>query len=564
MSPAERKKLPVGIESFEKIRQENFYYVDKTYMIRDLLKNWAKVNLFTRPRRFGKSLNMSMLRAFFEIGSAPTLFEGLAISEETDLYEAYMGKFPVISISLKSVAAATFAEARALAVRTINEEARRLRFLLDSPVLAPEDKELFAALLQPELSDSALSRSLRELSELLRKHYGKPVVLLIDEYDVPLAKAHENGYYDPMVHLIRSLFEQALKTNDSLHFAVLTGCLHITRESIFTGLNNLKILSISDVQFDEYFGFTGAEVREMLDYYGIGDSYEDVRSWYDGYRFGNVNVYCPWDVICFCDKRKDDPTLFPESYWSNTSSNEVIRRLLEMSTAATRNEMERLIAGESIVKEIHGELTYRELYQSIENVWSVLFTTGYLTTRSVPNPRNRNIRELAIPNEEIRGIFLSQIQGWMQEVARKEPEELGRFCEAFATGDASLAENMFSDYLAKTISVRDTAAGESWKENFYHGFLLGLLSSQTDWLVASNRESGEGYADILVEIPSTKTGLVLELKYAGKDQLEAACRKALEQAEEKDYAAQLREDGMETILTYGIACNRKNCRMLVG
>ncbi len=564
MCPSDKKKLPVGIESFEKIRRDNFYYVDKTYMIRDLLKNWGEVNLFTRPRRFGKSLNMSMLRAFLEIGCDPQLFEGLAIAKETELCEKYRGQFPVISISLKSAAAATFEEAKALAARTINEEARRLRFLLDSPALAPEDKELFAALLRPDLSDSALSRSLRELSELLRKHYGKPVILLIDEYDVPLAKAHENGYYDPMVHLIRSLFEQALKTNDSLHFAVLTGCLRITRESIFTGLNNLKVLSVSDVQFDEYFGFTDAEVREMLDYYGIGDSYEDVRSWYDGYRFGSVNVYCPWDVICYCDKRKEDPTLFPESYWSNTSSNEVIRRLLEMSTAAARNEMEKLIAGESIVKEIHEELTYRELYQSVENVWSVLFTTGYLTTRSVPDPRNRKIRELGIPNEEIRGIFLRQIQGWMQEVARKDPRELERFCQAFAAGDAPLAEKMFSAYLERTIRVRDTAAGKGWKENFYHGFLLGLLSSQTDWLVTSNRETGEGYADILVEIPSSKTGLVLELKYAGKDQLEAACHRALEQAAEKDYAAQLREDGMETIRKYGIACNRKNCRMLVG
>lgn len=569
----EWKKLkpPIGIENFEDIRREGFYYVDKTVMIRDLLQNWGKVNLFTRPRRFGKSLNMSMLQTFLEIGCDRTLFDGLEITREKELCETYMGKFPVISISLKNVYGLDFSSARSLLCSLIGKEALRFSFLADSSRLTLPEKEMYRKItrINPgygdnfSFSDEVLLGSLKTLSSLLFRHYGQKAILLIDEYDVPLAKANENGYYDQMANLIRSLFDQTLKTNDSLYFSVLTGCLRVAKESIFTGLNNLRVLSVSDVQFDEYFGFTDAEVRAMLAYYGISDTYENVKEWYDGYHFGNVSVYCPWDVINYCDKRKDDPTLYPESYWINTSGNDVIRHLLTMATAVTRNEIEKLIAGESISKEIRDELTYKDLYSSIENIWSVLYTTGYLTRRSRPNPRNRNFLELEIPNEEIRSIFITQIQDWMQDVARKNPQELELFCRAFQDGDARTAEKIFSSYLERTISIRDTAVRKDLKENFYHGFLLGLLSYKHDWLVLSNRESGGGYADIQVEIFPEKIGIIIEMKYASQNDLEFSCREALQQISKRDYTAQLREDGMETILRYGIACSRKKCRVMV-
>ena len=567
---ADKKKLPVGIESFTKIRKENFYYIDKTFILRDLLKNWAEVNLFTRPRRFGKSLNMSMLQAFFEIGTDPTLFDGLSISRESRLCREYMGKFPVISVSLKSVSGIDYSAARSLLCSVIGNEAARFEsLLLGSSVLTETDKERYRMLLRLAISmgdslisDAVLTGSLKTLCTLLHKHYGQKVILIIDEYDVPLAKADESDYYDQMVFLIRSLFDQALKTNDSLYFAVLTGCLRISKESIFTGLNNVKVLSITDVQFDEYFGFTDKEVREMLAYYEIPETYEDVKKWYDGYRFGNVEVYCPWDVISYCDKRKDDPLLFPESYWSNTSSNSIIRRLLEKATAVTRSEIERLIAGESIIKEVRSELTYKEIYDSVDNVWSVLFTTGYLTLDSIPDRRNASVLRLRIPNEEIRGIYLSQIQEWMQEVARRDRSCLERFCNAFKEQDAVTVEQILCSYLEKTISIRDTATRSDLKENFYHGFLLGLLRSREDWLVLSNRETGEGYSDIIIEIFPEKIGIVIELKYAGENSLEHECRAGLDQINAKDYTAALRCDGMQKILKYGIAFRYKQCRVM--
>ena len=564
-----KKRLPVGIESFEKIRREDFYYVDKTTMIRDLLLNWGEVNLFTRPRRFGKSLNMSMLKAFLEIGCDKSLFNGLAISGEKAICEEYMGQFPVISITLKNVEESDFQKAVNALRSVIGTEAMRFSFLEESDRLTENEKNQYRALVRVgeggdfTMKESVLQASLKTLSLLLEKHYKKKVVILIDEYDVPLAKANEREYYDEMILLLRNLFGQALKTNNSLYFAVLTGCLRISKESIFTGLNNMNVLSIMDVQFEEYFGFSDYEVRELLNYYEIGESFEDVKAWYDGYRFGNVSVYCPWDVINYCDKRKDDPTLYPESYWINTSGNDVIRHLLTMATAVTRNEIEKLIAGESISKEIRDELTYKDLYSSIENIWSVLYTTGYLTRRSRPNPRNRNFLELEIPNEEIRSIFITQIQDWMQDVARENPQELEVFCRAFQYGDARTAEKIFSSYLERTISIRDTAVRKDLKENFYHGFLLGLLSYKHDWLVLSNRESGSGYADIQVEIFPEKIGIIIEMKYASQNDLEFSCREALQQISKRDYTAQLREDGMETILRYGIACSRKKCRVMV-
>ena len=564
-----KKRLPIGMESFEKIRSEGFYYVDKTAMIRDLLLDWGEVNLFTRPRRFGKSLNMSMLKSFLEIGCNKALFDGLEISRQTELCEEYMGKFPVISISLKSINGADYTSARNLLCSVIGKEALRFSFLLESEKLMEQEKEMYRKLIYVpaesfsnfSMADDVLMNSLQTLSSLLYRHYGRKSVLLIDEYDVPLAKANEQGYYDEMVLLIRNLFEQALKTNDSLYFAVLTGCLRISKESIFTGMNNLNVLSITDVQFDEYFGFSDDEVKDILNYYEIEEAYEDVRSWYDGYRFGNVDVYCPWDVVNFARKRRNDPSLYPESYWSNTSSNDIVRHLLENASAGTRSEVERLIAGETVLKEIRNELTYRDIYASAENVWSVLFTTGYLTQAGRPDPRRRNLIRMAIPNEEIREIFVSQIQDWMQAVVRKDAAEIDRFCGALKDGDPSVAESVFTSWLGRTVSIRDTAVRKDLKETFYHGFLLGILRYQTEWDIRSNQESGDGDSDIQIEILPEKTGIVIELKYAEKGKLEEACQEALGQIEEKTYAARLREEGMETILAYGVACFRKQCRV---
>lgn len=553
-----RKKLPVGIEDFEKIRREGFYYVDKTGLIRSLLSEWAEVTLFTRPRRFGKSLNMSMLRTFFEIGHDKSLFEGLKIAEETELCQQYMGKFPVVSITLRGVGMDSYEVSRDMIVRIINREASRLQYLEESDRLTDRDKERFRVLFRRDMDEADLCGSLYTMSSLLQKHYGERTIILIDEYDVPLAKANEKGYHDRMVTLIRGMFEQTLKTNESLQFAVLTGCLRVAKESIFTGLNNLKVLSVTSTRSDEYFGFTDDEVREMLDYYGIGDAYGLVKKWYDGYHFGKVDVYCPWDVICYCDEKIHDPDLMPKDYWINTSSNDLIRRFLEMARPVTRREIERLIAGETVVKTIREDLTYKELYHSIENIWSVLFTTGYLTQRG--KPEGRALR-LAIPNEEIRNIFVEQIMEWIQDTARKDGAFLDAFCEAFRQKDVAKIQESFTRYLNDTISVRDTAVRHPMKEDFYHGILLGLLSYKDTWYVASNRESGDGYSDIQVEIYDEKIGMAIEVKYAPDGDLDAGCRQAMEQIEAKRYASQLRADGMQTILRYAVACHIKECRV---
>ena len=555
-----KKKLPVGIESFEKIRTAGFYYVDKTTMIRDLLQKWGEVNIFTRPRRFGKSLNMSMLKAFFEIGTNPDLFNGLAIARETALCSEYMGKFPVVSISLKGVEADTYATARKLAVKVINEEARRLQFLLDSEVLSYEDKELFSQLLKKEMDDETLCFSLRELSELLRKHFGQKVIILIDEYDVPLAKANEKNYYAPMVSLIRNLFEQALKTNENLYFAVLSGCLRVAKESIFTGLNNPKIFSITNVRFDEYFGFTDTEVRDLLNYYHLDNKYETIKDWYDGYRFGNIDVYCPWDVINYCDELLDDPSLEPKDYWSNTSSNDVIRIFIEkVDRGLTKSEIEALIAGETVSKEIHEDLTYNKLYESIDHLWSVLFTTGYLTQRGKIDEKTV---QLAIPNMEIRKLFINQIMVMFKEQAGRDGELLNTFCSALAAGQPDEVESCFNQYLENTISIRDTFVRKPLKENFYHGMLLGLLRSQGSWRVKSNAEAGEGYSDISIQTPD-RTGIVIELKYADDGNLQKACGEALKQIEEKKYAEGMKRWGTKKILKYGIAFYEKECMVVM-
>ena len=558
---ARKKKLPIGIENFEEIRTKGFYYVDKTGLIKELLENWGKVTLFTRPRRFGKSLNMSMLKSFFELDGRKEIFEGLEISKETSLCEEYMGKFPVISISLKGIDAGSFNTARELAVQIINGEARRFQHLLDSDCLTIYDKDVYTALLRADMSEAVLYSSLKVLSELLEKHYGRKVILLIDEYDVPLSKAFEQGYYDQMLVLIRNLFQQALKTNDSLEFAVLTGCMRISKESIFTGLNNLKVLSVADVRFDEYFGFTDSEVRELLEYYDLSRNYGDVKEWYDGYRFGNVEVYCPWDVVNYCDELRADGNALPQNYWSNTSSNEVVRKFIQRAdVGTTKNEIERLVAGEVIKKEIHQELTYKDMYNSIDNIWSILFTTGYLTQRGKPE---RKSFYLEIPNMEIREIFIEQIMDFFKENIKKNGDTVKAFCNALQKGEAEEAEQRFSDYLRKTISIRDTFVKKSKKENFYHGILLGLLGYKDTWIISSNEESGDGYSDILVRNEDEEIGIVIEVKYAENGKLEEACQEALQQIERKGYQEELQEEGIEHILKYGIACYKKRCKIML-
>ena len=568
MLHAEKRKLPVGIEKFEEIRREGFYYVDKTTMIRDLLRKWGKVNLFTRPRRFGKSLNMSMLKAFFEIGCDKTLFDGLAISGEQDLCEKYMGKFPVISVSLKGVNGADYETARALLCSVIGNEAARFRFLLETDRISELEKELYRQLLVTDpnrqgmyaMPDAVLMGSLKTLSMLLKEYYKTEVIILIDEYDVPLAKASERGYYESMALLIRNLFEQALKTNDSLYFAVMTGCLRVAKESIFTGLNNLKLLSVTNVRFDEYFGFTDEEVRELLRYYGREDRYEAMREWYDGYRFGNVEVYCPWDVISYCDDLTDDPEAEPRDYWSNTSSNDVIRHFIEkVDHGLTRSEIEALVSGEILTKEIHEDLTYNRLYDSVDHIWSVLFATGYLTQRGKAEGKRYR---LAIPNREIRNIFTEQIMTMFKEAVAKDGESLDAFCAALQKGDAREAERLFTAYLGKTISIRDTSVRKASKENFYHGILLGILGFKSGWYVRSNEESGEGWSDILVRLENEDTGMIIEIKYAEEGRYAAACEQALRQIEEKDYTAKLKEEGCSLILKYAVACFRKKCRIV--
>lgn len=569
MVDVRKVKLPIGIEDFCEIRTEGFYYIDKTGLIRDLLRSWSKVNLFTRPRRFGKSLNMSMLKNFFEIGGRKDIFDGLAISKEQELCEEYMGRFPVISISLKGVSGNDFKTARAMLGAIIGKEAMRFQFLLTSDRLSERERSMYGQLIKVGernedpfvMSDAVLMGSLQTLSVLLEKHYGQKTVLLIDEYDVPLAKAFDQGYYDQMVLLIRNLFEQALKTNSSLSFAVMTGCMRISKESIFTGMNNLRVLSIADVEFHEYFGFTDREVRELIEYYNLSGSYDIMKDWYDGYQFGGMDVYCPWDVICYCSKLRADKAAQPENYWSNTSSNDVVRRFIQKAdVGTTKKEIEKLVAGEVITKPIHQELTYRDMYHSIENIWSVLFTTGYLTQRG---KTEGNQFRLAIPNMEIRTIFTEQIMEYFKENVRQDGEALNELCHALETGDAKSAERQLNVYLRKTISIRDTFVRKRLKENFYHGILLGLLSFKASWSVFSNRESGDGYSDILVEIAEEDMGIIIEVKYSDDGDLESACQKALEQVKKNQYEEELYDDGIEKILKYGIAFYKKRCMVML-
>ena len=558
-------KLPVGIDSFEKIRRNNFYYIDKTKLIEQLVETGGEVTLFTRPRRFGKTLNMSMLKSFFEVGTDESLFDGLYISGNKELCDKYMGKYPVIFLSLKSAEGRSFDDARYMITELIGIEAERFGFLEDSEYLSENEKKRYKAIIalkdgKNAMDEKVLVSSLQILSQLLYKHFGQKTVILIDEYDVPLDKAFQNGYYKEMVSLIRGLFGMALKTNESLQFAVLTGCLRITKESIFTGLNNFKVMSILDARFDEQFGFTDNEVKKILDDYDLASHFEETKEWYDGYHFGKADIYCPWDVINYVDQLKYDKTAEPQDFWSNSSENALVRNFIDKANVQTKYEIECLIAGEYIEKEISLELTYDEIDKSIANLWSVLFTTGYLTKQGVTD--DGRVR-LSIPNREIKNLFIKKIREWFSDTTANDGKTLEQFYNAFVDKDTEKIEELLGDYLWNTISIRDTAVAKDKKENFYHGILLGLLGYKASWLIKSNTELGTGYSDILVEVPNNRTGIVIELKYAENGDMNAACDEALKPIEEKSYVDKLKQDGMRNFIKYGIACFKKDCKVVV-
>lgn len=560
-----RLKLPVGIDNFEKIRKEEFYYIDKTKLIEQLLTNWGEVNLFTRPRRYGKTLNMSMLKSFFDIGTDKSIFEGLYISNNAKLCDEYMGKYPVISVSFKDINGMTYDDAYDALVQVLGEVANRFSFLLESDSLLENEKEQYRGMIRVSdgkyhMDKGVVISSLKVISQLLSKHYGRKVIIIIDEYDVPLDKAFDHGYYDEMVELIRGVMGKALKTNDFLQFAVLSGCLRASKESIFTGINNFKVLTILDSRFDEQFGFTDDEVKKLLLDYNLSSHYEDIKEWYDGYRFGKAEVYCPWDVVNYVDLLIDDPTALPQDFWSNSSGNAIVRRFIDKADTDTKAEIEQLIAGECIEKDISQELTYNEIDKSIDNLWSVLFSTGYLTQ----NGRTQSGKYmLKIPNREIGNLFVRQIREWFSDVAKNDGKRLEALCNAFESKKSETIEKIFGDYLWNTISIRDTAVAKEKKENFYHGILLGLLGYKSTWRTMSNAESGIGYSDILVEIGDSRTGIVIELKYADDCDMDAACTRALQQIEEKDYIARLKQDGMQNFIKYGIACFKKTCKVVM-
>nr|WP_305182508.1 AAA family ATPase [uncultured Schaedlerella sp.] len=566
-----KKKLPIGIEAFDEICSEGFYYVDKTGLIRDFLDAWGKVNLFTRPRRFGKSLNMSMFKSFFEIGCNKALFDGLEIAKETELCNTYMGRYPVISITLKGINGADYPTARSLMCSVIGNEALRFYdLLINSDQLNEIEKKQYKQLIKVDtnntesfiMPDSVLMGSLKILSTLLQKHYGEKVIVLIDEYDVPLAKANEQNYYEKMIILMRNMLEQVLKTNDSLYFAILTGCLRVSKESIFTGLNNTNIFSIIDEDCDSYFGFTDYEVRKLLEYYELSDKYDVMKAWYNGYRFGDSDVYCPWDVVSYVNKLRKKRTLPPQDYWSNTSGNDIVRYFIEkVDKGLAKSEIEALVAGEIVTKDIHMDLTYDHIYDSIDNIWSVLLTTGYLTQRGNLDGKRY---QLAIPNMEIRNIFTEQIMSMFKENTKRDGEKLQEFCDALEAGKAVEVERLFDEYLKRTISIRDTFVRKPTKENFYHGIMLGILGFKTDWYVKSNREAGNGFGDIIIKIEDKGIGMIIELKYAEDAKLSAECESAMKQIENTGYAIELKDAGFYKILKYGIACYKKKCKVVFG
>lgn len=552
-------KLPVGIDQFDKLIKSGFYYVDKTRLIEQLLQNWGEVNLFTRPRRFGKTLNMSMLKSFFEIGTDKTLFDQLYIAANKELCEEYMGQYPVIFLSLKGVDGLNFEEAKSMLKITIRTEAQRHYELKKSEKVSEENRKLFNDILSGE--DERIEDSLRMLSQILFEHYGKKSIILIDEYDVPLDKAFQHGYYKEMVSLLRGLFGQALKTNEFLQFAVLTGCLRVSKESIFTGLNNFKVLSIADIRFDEQFGFTDEEVRKLLKDYDREDYFSEAKEWYDGYHFGNADIYCPWDVINYVEHLRYDPEAEPEAFWINSSGNDLVKRFVAKADQTTKDEIEQLIAGDVIEKKIRQDLTYDEIDQSIDNLWSVLFTTGYLTQTG---RAERGIYKLMIPNKEVREVFIDQIQQWFDQTVVNDEDRMSSFYQSFAQGKAKDVQDQLTSILAETISILDTKARNEEKENFYHGMMLGLLRNHRNWIVKSNVESGEGFVDILIKPEDPDEGILIELKYSKTfDGLEKACERAMEQVKNRRYDEALRDEGRCHILAYGIAFCKKRCKVVV-
>ena len=558
-------KLPIGIDNFEKIRRNGFYYVDKTSLIEQLFSNWGEVNLFTRPRRFGKTLNMSMLKYFFEIGTDRSLFDGLHISSNEKICSEHMGKYPVIFLSLKNAEGLNSDTAKYQMVELIAREAERFPFLAKDTNLSDRDREKYRVLTafadgHYQMSDDVLYGSLQTLSELLYKHFNQKTVILIDEYDVPLDKAFQHGYYREMVALIRAMFGRALKTNEALAFAVLTGCLRVSKESIFTGLNNFKILSITDSRFDEQFGFTDKEVQKLLADYHLEARFSETKEWYDGYRFGNVDVYCPWDVINHIDRIKDDPNARPEAYWINTSGNDLVKRFVDKANRTTRNEIEQLIAGNAIEKTLRLDLTYDEIDNSIENLWSVLFTTGYLTQTGMTED---GAYRLVIPNREICEVFKLQIQEWFKKSIFSNTEQLTAFWKAFEEGNTDGVEMYLNRIMSNSISVFDIKTGEGKKEISYHNLLVGILTGNAEWLVKSNVEAGEGFADIIVETEDPNAGIVVELKYTKDyDEMEQACRAALDQINDRHYQEYLLNEGRQDITLYGIAFCKNRCKAM--
>ena len=563
---AEWKKLPVGLENFQEIQKSGFYYVDKTKLIEQLLENWSKVNLFTRPRRFGKTLNMSMLKSFFEIGTDRTLFDGLYISRNQKLCEEYMGKYPVIFLSLKGIDGLSFEAAKYRLTELIGVEAERFAFLADSEKLTENERSKYRAIIhlvngKYSMDEDMLVSSLQTLSQLLCRHYGQKAMILIDEYDVPLDKAFQHGYYKEMVSLIRGLFGQALKTNDDLQFAVLTGCLRVSKESIFTGLNNFKVYAADDVRYDEEFGFTNEGVKKLLANYNLQEHFEKVKEWYDGYHFGDADIYCPWDVINYVDDLVSDPNVQPKSYWINSSGNDLVKRFIEQADITTKDEIEQLIAGNAVEKRIRSDLTYNEIDNSIDNIWSVLFTTGYLTRLG---KADNGVYKLIIPNQEVREVFVLKIREWFNQIVANNRASTNKINQGFLEGEAETIQQELTMFLGETIRVFDTKARNEEKEIFYHGILLGILKNYSGWVVKSNRESGDGFADIRLKPKNPDAGIIVELKYVRSlHDLDQACERALEQIEDRRYDTELREDGRNDILAYGIAFCRKRCKVVV-
>lgn len=559
-------KLPVGIEDFQDIRRNGFYYIDKTGLIEQLLDSWGKVNLFTRPCRFGKSLNMSMLRYFFEIGTDMTLFNGLHIMQRKDLCDEYMGRFPVVFLTLKGVDGLTFEKATNKLIKIVALEAERFIFLKNSDKLTDNEKQRYCALVKMQdgkyaMDEDTLESALQTLLELLYRHYGQKVVILVDEYDVPLDKAYQNGYYKEMVSMIRSLFGEALKTNEFLQFAVLTGCLRVSRESIFTGLNNFKIFSITDARFDEQFGFTEDEVGKMLKDYHLEEHLAEMKEWYDGYHFGDADIYCPWDVINRVDDLCDTPEAKPKCYWINSSGNALVKRFVSIANRTTQDEIEHLIAGEPIEKSVRLDLTYDEIDKSIDNIWSVLFTTGYLTQADMTE---QGAYKLVIPNKEVRTVYISQIQEWFKQKIADNTEQMAHFWKAIEDGNAEIIEQYLNQTLSNTISVFDTKAPEMEKENSYHTFLAGMLTGNTDWVVKSNVEAGEGFADIIIKPQNPDDGIIFELKCSKEASgLDKACERVIKQIRDRRYLEYLKNDGRHNMIFYGIAFYKKRCKVVV-